>query len=281
MERKTVRKILIGTGAVIGAGGAIFGVMRMADSGGDGRDGQVFNPSGSAATRTIDGTVHPGEIPTPTRTVTPTPRRAVTPTAIGTAQSPAPTEFSATPTPTDIWTPPGTIWTPVPTHQPTLPPTQPPTAEPTPQPTAVPTPEPTAPVVEGPNYEWAAELINLINQTRLENGLSELTVNQSLMVSGQNYAEFLVTNKLFGHCYDGSPQSRAEREGYVGGVGENLTGGDSPEGALQAWLNSAPHRAALLNQDIRDMGIGAYSNPFTTLFVAEFGNPNIESWHTC
>ncbi len=294
MERKTVRKILISTGAVIGAGGAIIGVIRLADSGGNGSDGQIFNPSGSVATRTvegIDGTVSPGQDPdieftpkpTPTRTATPTPGNGtVTPTAISTAQSPRPTgEATATPTPrpTDVWTPPGTIWKPEPTPLPTFPPTQPPTAEPTPVPTAQPTPEPTKPVVEGPKYEWANQLTNLINQERINNGLNGLNFNQSLSSAALAFAEFMIKNDVFAHGADGlQPWQRAEQYGYPssGNVGEiSAIGTSSSQGVMQGWLDSEPHHNKMLEPGWVDIGIGCYRGDFNGSFaaicVAEFG----------
>lgn len=271
MERKRFRKILLGAAAFIGGAGAIGGVTYLVVEGEGGQNGeQVFNPNSPQTTRTMDGTVIAGIEPTPT----PTPTRI--PGSTG-EFTPTPT-LAPTPEPTDLWAPPGTIWvTPTPTEPPiwTPKPTQPPvyptptpvrTPEPTIRPTAPPTPEPTPTIVEGLNYEWSNQLFSLINQARVENGLDPLSYNDALTRAAQKYTEFLFNNgNLYGvpdHNLDGTPQERAEREGYSGGVGEILDVDQiSAYNVIQDWLASPGHRDIILLDYIKDVGFGCYQGP--------------------
>ncbi len=69
------------------------------------------------------------------------------------------------------------------------------------------------------------------------------------------------------------------RAGYARGsysVGENLAWGTgplgSPQNAVTGWLNSPPHRAALLSGRWREIGIAYVTGPGGgALWVAQFG----------
>jgi uncharacterized protein YkwD len=77
----------------------------------------------------------------------------------------------------------------------------------------------------------------------------------------------MVASRFFSHTAPGgvSMTDRIRRSGYLRSagswaIGENLAWGTgsfgSPRGAVQAWMNSAGHRANLLNGRFRDAGIG-------------------------
>ncbi len=221
---------------------------------------------------------------TPENTVKPS-KRVATPTATVTLLN--------SPTPFDISETSPITATPLlvnPTKAPFIP-TSPPILVPQPIITPFITPSATPEItmaVEGINYEWAERIFTLTNQQRVSHGLWELERNESLDRSARAYASFLFTNKLLpatDHFLDGSPTDRAIREGYNGGVGENLSSGDPVWGTVDmlfnAWMNSPGHRANILSEESGtvESGAGCYQgfyNGVTNVIVClqEFGNPN-------
>lgn len=212
----------------------------------------------------------------PTRRATPTITKR--PTATLTLQ---PTQI-VTPVPSEI-----------PRPQPTLGSTPNPAPIMTPEPPPPPQPTQTPTFSAGLDRAEAQRLIDLINGKRAENQLPLLRPdpNDDLRDSGEKRVTYLWTNNAWGHCndYDGdgdidyadSPQGMAEAEGYVGGVGEVLTGDFSPEGILNDWMNSQPHRDAILNPAVVDIGVGYYNSSAQDIAVAELGIPGGAPWHLC
>jgi uncharacterized protein YkwD len=78
----------------------------------------------------------------------------------------------------------------------------------------------------------------------------------------------MARNDFFSHTgSDGSsPGQRISRAGYRWWTyGENIAAGyPSPEHVVDAWMNSAGHRANILNPDFRDIGVGYIYKPDTT-----------------
>ena len=77
--------------------------------------------------------------------------------------------------------------------------------------TGKPTPPPA--IAQSP----ASEIIQLVNNFRVANGLPAFQINNSLMIAAQQQANFMAANNIYSHTGAGgsSPQSRAEAAGYV------------------------------------------------------------------
>jgi uncharacterized protein YkwD len=62
------------------------------------------------------------------------------------------------------------------------------------------------------------------------------------------------------HVLDGkSPADRVKDTGYPwAAVAENIANGHdlTPEGAVELWMNSPPHKKNLLNKEYAEIGIG-------------------------
>lgn len=118
-------------------------------------------------------------------------------------------------------------------------------------------------VVEPPKLRWEYEVLSLVNQERVRNGLNKLTWGDTCADAAETRAEELV--QLYSHTRpDGRPWSTAcdspdNNTSYV--EGENLVVGSSavsPETTVAAWMNSETHRANILNPDFTKLSVGFY-----------------------
>lgn len=107
---------------------------------------------------------------------------------------------------------------------------------------------------------WHEDVINRVNAFRSQNVLPPLTANPLLDRAAQAHAEDMWRRDFVAHVNpDGeAPAVRALAAGYrYSRIAENLTvGPETPEQAVQAWIDSPPHRAAMLLTDIREIGAG-------------------------
>lgn len=147
------------------------------------------------------------------------------------------------------------------------------------QPTKVTTPAPTP--ISLPQLR--TEVVKLVNTIRLGKSLKPLHYNQLLENSAQTYADAMAEQGFFGHV---SPEGQTlkDRIGETGyydrefsgecncvkgfSLGENLARGQkTPDEVVEAWMKSPSHRAAILNADYTDIGIGVKS----AVWVQHFG----------
>ena len=121
--------------------------------------------------------------------------------------------------------------------------------------------------------------------------VSALTLNDLLTTSATKYAKYMADNNVFGHTENGTPQSRAQAEGYTGSVGENIAAGSypsynadsDPNGAAIAFvklliidtgISGVGHRKNILSSSYKVVGIGFYQNTaskFDNYLVQDFG----------
>lgn len=142
-----------------------------------------------------------------------------------------------------------------------------------------------APVPTGAQEGPAAQLYALVNKARLDNGLAPYGWSSLLAAAAQRHADDLAAHGLASHTgSDGStPSQRILQAGYIAWgngkvVGENFwTGFGSPEDALKWFLGDPPHRANLLSERYREIGIGfARDGNGRAYYVLDFGaRPNV------
>ena len=135
---------------------------------------------------------------------------------------------------------------------------------------------------------WLSEFLRLTNQARFQgqkcggklmNSTGPLTWNPLLAASGAQYLGDMVRLNFRGHIHagDGStPQQRAERAGYSGGVGENLQyNAVTPQEAITSLLGSPEHCENLMDPAFSSFGAavvnGGPDTLFGTYWVQEFG----------
>jgi len=104
------------------------------------------------------------------------------------------------------------------------------------------------------------ELLDLLNQTRVQAGLDPLSSDPLLTNAAENHSESMAADDFFSHtgADNSSPFERMQLEGYqFRAAGENLAAGYStPESVLEAWMNSPGHRANILNSNFTEIGVG-------------------------
>lgn len=108
------------------------------------------------------------------------------------------------------------------------------------------------------------ETVNLINQQRQNQGLSALKVDAELQRVARIKAQDMVDNNYFSHTSPiyGSPfdMLKSFKVSYKTAA-ENIAGNSSNSAAVNAWMNSAGHKANILNGSYQYTGIGVVSSP--------------------
>lgn len=123
-------------------------------------------------------------------------------------------------------------------------------------------------VIEAPKVRWEYEVLSLVNQERVRNGLEKLTWGETCADAAETRARELVANyshtRPDGSSWDTACESPEKNALYV--EGENLVVGSSavsPETAVAAWMNSEAHRANILNPDFTKLSVGFYFDAST------------------
>ena len=152
---------------------------------------------------------------------------------------------------------------------------QPPPTNPSPTPTQRPV-QPTATPARASGY--AAQLIDLINQQRAQNGLPPYRTDSRLNAASDYHNRYMRDNNCFNHICSGEPDpfQRMINAGYplVSG-GENIgMGYQTPQEMVDGWMNSSGHRAAILNTSWTDIGcgylLGPSGNPWDSYWTCDF-----------
>ena len=132
-----------------------------------------------------------------------------------------------------------------------------------------------------------AATLCLLNVQRAANGLKPLTENAGLEQVSDTYSRNMVATHVFDHVLADGIDLTARLTGYTGPadawtIGENIGYGESiqatPLAMVIAWMNSAGHRANILNGDFTDVGIGIVngtpvgSGPNSATYTTDFGD---------
>ena len=106
----------------------------------------------------------------------------------------------------------------------------------------------------------AEEVLRLVNEQRAKNGLAALTLSDKLCELAELKAEDMVANGYFDHTSPtyGTPFDMLKQFGVpYRSAGENIAAGQStPEEVMNDWMNSAGHRANILNAGYTELGVG-------------------------
>lgn len=141
-----------------------------------------------------------------------------------------------------------------------------------------------APVVDS---NPADEVLQLVNEWRLQEGMWPLAPNETLQTMAQAQAEYIVTQldsitSEEGYHLDAQGRNPRERavqlynwpsytqpESYLG-IGENAAVGNV-RFALDFWKGSEIHRRAALNNSYQEVGVGVVAYKKGYLFIMDFG----------
>lgn len=131
--------------------------------------------------------------------------------------------------------------------------------------------------------EVGAGVVQATNAVRAKHGLPRLRPVRTLARAATRHSTYLATTGEFRHeDAAGRPfWARIIKAGYPRNatMAENIaqTAGCGPASVAQAmrmWMNSAPHRANILNPKLRAIGVGAVANADCTevYFTVDFGS---------
>jgi uncharacterized protein YkwD len=119
------------------------------------------------------------------------------------------------------------------------------------------------------------EVVALTNQARAKAGCGALRIDSRLHTAARGHSEDMAATNTMSHTgSDGStPWDRAEAAGYTQAMAENVAVGyPTPTDVVEGWMNSAGHRANILNCDAKAIGVGlAYSRDGTAYWTQLFG----------
>ena len=125
--------------------------------------------------------------------------------------------------------------------------------------------------------------LQLHNDARTSRGLGQLCVHSALTRAARAHSREMMDKDYMSHNSYNSETAGASlrRFGYDWRVyGENVGWGSgykgAPEARFRAWMNSPGHRANILNNNFREVGIGTATGYFggygnSTTYTVDFG----------
>jgi uncharacterized YkwD family protein len=122
---------------------------------------------------------------------------------------------------------------------------------------------------------YELKVVELTNVERAKAGLPALQVDTNLSKVARMKSEDMLKNNYFSHTSPtyGSPFDMMRANGITyRSAGENIAMGQrTPEEVVNAWMNSAGHRANILNSSFTHIGVGyvAEKNIWTQQFIGK------------
>ncbi len=109
----------------------------------------------------------------------------------------------------------------------------------------------------------ATAMLNAVNRVRRKYGRPSLRIDRRLMMAAHLHSTDMARHKRMSHT--GSKGSslgdRTRRQGYSGGIAENVAYGQNSVGEVMNSLMKSPgHRRNLLNPSYRALGVGYAKN---------------------
>lgn len=117
------------------------------------------------------------------------------------------------------------------------------------------------------------EVVRLVNEIRAKNGLNPLTEDWELSRVARYKSQDMKNNNYFSHTSPtyGSPFNMMKSFGIsYKTAAENIAKGQAtPQAVVNAWMNSAGHRANILNSSYTKIGVGYVrsGNYWTQMFI--------------
>ncbi len=115
-------------------------------------------------------------------------------------------------------------------------------------------------VTPSTSSSYEQQVIDLINEIRIQNGLSPLTENAALSRCAKAKSQDMHDKGYFSHQSPtyGSPFEMMKQFGITyRAAGENIAMGQTtPQAVVHAWMNSEGHRANILNASFTQIGMG-------------------------
>lgn len=130
------------------------------------------------------------------------------------------------------------------------------------------------PVTDASVTAYEQEVIRLVNEIRVQNGLKPLTYDWELSRVARYKSQDMKDNRYFAHNSPvyGTPFQMIRNFGIsFRSAGENIARGyASPQAVVNGWMNSSGHRANILNANYTKIGVGYVpaGNYWTQMFIS-------------
>jgi hypothetical protein len=119
------------------------------------------------------------------------------------------------------------------------------------------------------------QVFELANADRAQQGMPLLKWDPALAQAASEHAELMAQQPALSHQYPGEPDLVA-RAGAAGAhfrsIAENVALAPTPQALEKEWMNSAPHRANLLNPTMNVMGVGLVKRGGNYYAVEDFAD---------
>jgi uncharacterized YkwD family protein/spore coat assembly protein SafA len=131
------------------------------------------------------------------------------------------------------------------------------------------------PLTDSSVLSYEKEVVRLVNEIRVKNGLRELTHDWQLSRVARIKSQDMRDNRYFSHTSPtyGSPFQMMKSFGITyRSAGENIARGQqTPQAVVNAWMNSSGHRANILNSSFTHIGVGyvADGKYWTQMFIGK------------
>ena len=131
----------------------------------------------------------------------------------------------------------------------------------------------TIPTADEGVSSYEKEVVRLVNEIRAKNGLNPLTEDWELSRVARYKSRDMKDNNYFSHTSPvyGSPFNMLKSFGIkYKAAAENIAKGQAtPQAVVNAWMNSAGHRANILNSSYTKIGVGYVKsgNYWTQMFI--------------
>ena len=120
------------------------------------------------------------------------------------------------------------------------------------------------PQIDASVLAFESEVIRLVNEQRMQNGLKPLAANWELSRVARYKSQDMVDNRYFSHTSPtyGTPFQMMRSFGLsFRTAGENIAYGQrTPQAVVNGWMNSSGHRANILNASYTQIGVGYVAN---------------------
>ncbi len=119
------------------------------------------------------------------------------------------------------------------------------------------------------------QVMDLANADRAQQGLAPLKWDPALAQAAADHAQLMAQQPALSHQYPGEPDL-VTRGGAAGAhfrsIAENVALAPSPQALEKEWMNSAPHRANILNPAMNTIGIGLVKKGGNYYAVEDFAD---------
>ncbi len=121
-------------------------------------------------------------------------------------------------------------------------------------------------------------MLTIVNAERAKAGCPAVTADDRLTVAARAHSADMAARNYFSHTTPEGVQfaTRITEAGYRwSGAGENIAKGQrTPQAVMTSWMNSAGHKANILNCGFQNLGVGVAADATgALLWTQDFASP--------